>query len=283
VDGGLITAAVCAAGWVTIRFFAFSPFLYAVRFLALVVAVVGNQFRDPRGGWLRGLWAKYGRAAESAEEMGFSGASLWAVCVALPAVAAGFLQYLFYHLPPLLLLFQVAVLLCCLESGRFYFFARRLLAALYTNDAAQTRYLLREWGDADCADDDSPRAALAACARRYHADVLAVIFWFAAIGAAGAVLYAANRRYRLRYRVPAAASAIVEWPPAFLTVLCYALVGHFNAVLRFLPRPDPVAAATAAAEVDGRALVLERIPAFERLLMRAFTAALIAALLISAI
>ncbi len=264
-----------------------------MRFFALLLAVFINSFRDPRGA--SRLQRQFLRAIESLEEYGLGANALWIAVVAAPAAVVFILDIALSNAaPPIALALQVVVLASCLQTERFRYFSGRLLQALYSNDAEQARYLLSEWGDEGFAatrtpfdgnafatsrsgDALPPADALAACARRFYADVLAIIFWFAVLGAGGAIAYAANRAFSRRYRAPSTMDAILEWPPSFAVVLCYALVGHFTAVWRFLLRPDPVAAAGAAAELDGRAVVLERIPIFQRLLVRAFVAALAAA------
>lgn len=79
-----------------------------------------------------------------------------------------------------------------------------------------------------------------------HADVylFAVIFWYVVSGPAGAVVYAATRAFADLAHTPenshpTAAQKIqmlLDWIPARLTALSYALVGHFGYTFAYLRR-----------------------------------------------
>jgi len=117
----------------------------------------------------------------------------------------------------------VAAIFCAL-----FFFWSGILA--YVFSALVLLYCL---GDLKFSQDASAEENLSAALQ----DIFSVIFWFALLGPVGAIVYrvterlqAENPQTRLT-QVSSVVLSVLDWVPARLLAFCFALVGHFTAVV----------------------------------------------------
>lgn len=224
---------------------------------AIVAALLLEQVRPlgPASPVQQG-WRRWVRAAGLAVDAGAwrHGWLAWWLAVALPALAAGAVHWLLMWLGlwPLALLWGVAVLYATLGFRQFSRHFTGIRDALETAGDAKARELLAQWqGGAAGA---LPRAELVRRVIEHsvliaHRHVFGVLAWFCLLamlgmGPAGAVFYrladVAARYWRSRSASPgatvspalgqvaAAAWHAMDWLPARITALGFAITGSFE-------------------------------------------------------
>jgi cobalamin biosynthesis protein CobD/CbiB len=217
-------------------------------FLSLVLALLLEQWRPLSD--RRSLFVpveRYARFLERQFNAGEAqhGTIAW-LCAVLPAVLVTWLAYaLLEHASPLAALaFNVAALYVTLGFRQFSHYFTDIQLALKEDDIERARSLLSGWRGQSCAGLSSEEIvrltieeALAAC----HRHVFAVAFWFVVLpGPTGAVLYRLCYLLRERWapdlspelegfgRFPALAFEVLDWLPARLTAMTFAIVGDFE-------------------------------------------------------
>ncbi len=212
----------------------------------------------------------------------------WVVAVLVPALALGLLEWAIYH-PLAQLVLTFAVLFCLLPLREFGDRSDELAKAIYANDRTRALQAAAAWMPETAAVEDGEsrmlRRLLGLCAVRLHRDLLAVLFWHALFGAGGAVMYFASRSFTADGRQLGMLKSVIEFPPAFASIMLFGLVGNFVPAAREVFGGDVERAALAAGDLDGDAIELERVPPFRRLLQRVlwlgFGCAAVFALLVS--
>ncbi|HEY0200081.1 MAG TPA: CobD/CbiB family protein [Burkholderiaceae bacterium] len=223
----------------------------------------------------------------------------WCLAVLLPTGATLAVYWLLrYWLGwPLAMLWSVAVLYLTLGFRQFSHHFTRIRDALEEGDEERARTLLAQWQQVDVG--DLPRSEIVRHVIEYsalaaHRHVFGVLAWFSilaalGLGPAGAVLYRmaefASRYWAARSRInhtqpgspalqraAASAWAAIDWLPARMTALCFAMVGSFEEAIegwRFHAQHFPndndgvVLAATAGAinvRLGGEALKAVGVP-----------------------
>jgi adenosylcobinamide-phosphate synthase len=190
----------------------------------------------------------------------------WTLAVALPALAAGLIGWLGTRTAGWLgqLVWAVAVLYGTLGFRQFSHHGTAIRDALLAGDEAKARVLLAQWQDEQAgfsgalpqglagpgwAWDSVARRAIAHAVLCAHRWVFGVLFWFCllaplGLAPAGAVLYRCAEfaaRYWRHQAGPgepvaspallAAAQAawrVIDWLPARVTALAFAIVGNFE-------------------------------------------------------
>jgi membrane protein required for beta-lactamase induction len=143
-------------------------------------------------------------------------------------------------------LFQTAILFLCLDARPF----KTVLAPYLRADAQQEQQAAFRHGLAFLEQENIPDGtALSRAVTKYvllqtHQQLLAVLFWYILFGATGAAVYTAARLLKGAIDHAAQATAlqktaiqlfvILDWIPARLTALSYALVGHFAYAFTYL-------------------------------------------------
>lgn len=218
--------------------------------------------------------AGFGRLAQWVETL-CHGAARWRGLVALtlllvpPTLLAWGLQFwLARHAGPLAAAaFSLWALYFAIGHKSLHDHTRPIAAALRAGDAERARQLTARIVSRDAATLDSIPATCESILENGNDGVFAALFWFACAGASGAILYRlANTMDALwGYKSPrylhfgwAAArfDDLLNWLPARLTALTYALLGHTRTALRCWrtqaptwksPNAGPVMAAGAGA------------------------------------
>ncbi|MFC0268528.1 adenosylcobinamide-phosphate synthase CbiB [Kushneria aurantia] len=191
--------------------------------------------------WL-GRWADRVEAVLYAEQAGKH-----------QAIARGAFAWLGVTLPPVALAFMLdnrlsglwhtlfAALMVYLAIGwrSLKEHAERVMAPLVQQDIAEARRQLSMMVSRDVDTLEEPQIALATCESVLENGsdaIFAALFWFAVAGVPGVVLYRTantldamwgyrNARYRYFGRVAARLDDLLNWLPARLTALSYALAG----------------------------------------------------------
>lgn len=179
----------------------------------------------------------------------------WSMGVLVPPlVVLGVHWALFYFLGwPLALLWNVAVLYVTLGFRQFSYHFTGIRDALEEGDAADARARLAQWKQVDAS--ELPRSEIVRHVIEHsviaaHRHVFGVLAWFSilaalGLGPTGAVLYRmaefASRHWSARVgaatthppsaslqQASAQAWMVIDWLPARLTALCFAVVGSFE-------------------------------------------------------
>ncbi|MCX8017234.1 MAG: CobD/CbiB family protein [Rhodocyclaceae bacterium] len=174
------------------------------------------------------------------------GIAAWAVGAALPALLLLLLQLGSDVIHPLLgFVLDVAVLYLTVGFRQFSHFFTDIHLALQSGEIEQARRLLGQWrgeraerlGSAEIA-----RLAIETGILSSHRHVFAPLFWFMVLGPAGALLYRIAACLALRWRrdgeVPGETTQfgqfarqaffVIDWLPARLTAVMFAVVGDFE-------------------------------------------------------
>lgn len=216
-------------------------------FLAVLLALLLDQglrhlewLRDAR--WFRAYSEALLAFSRSGERVRATSGALLTVMV--PALVALFLDGLFNHPHTQLwdvlgLLFEVVVFWFCLGPRDLHAQAEAYIEAAQAGDetraAAAAGALLETTPPASAA--ERTQTVTRAVLKEANARTFGVLFWFALLGPAGAVLY---RCADLQQRLPQKGASpefhdaterllgVLAWLPAHLTALGYALAGSFE-------------------------------------------------------
>ena len=188
-------------------------------------------------------------------DAGAHGWAAWALAVLVPPLAVLAVHWALLHWIgwPLALLWNVAVLYVTLGFRQFSHHFTGIRDALEEGDAASARAQLADWKQVDAS--ELPRSEIVRHVIEYsviaaHRHVFGVLAWYSVLaalglGPAGAVFYRlaefVSRHWGPRERAAtahppsealrrAAAQAwtVIDWLPARLTAMCFAVVGSFE-------------------------------------------------------
>lgn len=217
-------------------------------FFSLIVALLLEQARPFDGKTLSFMlgyfdWLKtHLTTGESRHSM-----LAWAIAVMPPALAVGALTLLFHKFNPVLgWAWSVFVLYLTMGFRQFSHAYTGIDRALKNADLQQARELLGAWRGASAAEFNSEEIARVTIEQGLifsHAYVFGVLFFFAAFGPMGAVLYriatVLNEEWN-RFpaeeaghlgKFSARAFEIIDWIPSRLTAFSFAIVGDFEDAL----------------------------------------------------
>jgi adenosylcobinamide-phosphate synthase len=175
------------------------------------------------------------------------------LAIAPPVVAAAVLAWLLYAVHPLLgLAFNVLVLYALMGFRRFSHAISAIIGALKSGDVQGARRALAGWSggaSGDLSTQEIARVAIERGLADAYRQVFAVLFWFVVLpGPAGAVLYRAAALLAAQWKgavpgddltvlarslstfgLPARRLLwLLDWIPARLTALSFAVVGDFE-------------------------------------------------------
>ena len=224
--------------------------------LAIVVALALEQWRS--FAWRASVeraFVAYARALERRLNGGTQGQAIVATVLAIapPVVVAALVSWPLREVHPFLALaFDVLVLYALMGFRRFSHAVSAIVSALKSADLAGARRALAGWYGslpAELSGEDVSRLAIERGLVDAYRQVFAVLFWFVVLpGPAGAVLYRATallaaewkgalpgddmtvlaRSLSVFGRPARRLLAILDWIPARLTALSFAVVGDFE-------------------------------------------------------
>ena len=218
-----------------------------MKFLALLVALLLEQVRPLRS--RNRLYQSYERYAASLEEK-FNGGQYrhgvvaWLLAAGPLLLATLAVSYGLHRVSPLLAwTWNVVVLYVTMGFRRFSHFFTEILRASSNEDPATARRLLGEWRGESAADfspTEIARVAIEEGLLASHRYVFGGIAWFVVLGPVGAVLYRAAEMLARKWSGPLGAEGTefgrfaarfffwIDWAPARLTALTFAVVGNFE-------------------------------------------------------
>ena len=250
--------------------------------LALLLFFLAAQMQ-----WLNDLGIRQARSAIGIWNRWLQkhGLHVWPAALLVPAALAGIIDLAVdQFLPQAILTFLV--FFCLLPLNEFYARGKEVTDAVYCNEREQALAAVAAWMPSDVVIEDSEKRIsnrlLGVCAFRLHHDLVAVLFWYALLGVAGAVLYFAGRNFsglaQRQYR-DSPLVALLEFPPAcFFAGLC-CLAGNFAPAAGWLFKVDVEKAALAAGDLAGETIVLERVQVYWRMLLRVLYCAVAATII----
>ncbi|MDQ2916689.1 MAG: CobD/CbiB family protein [Pseudomonadota bacterium] len=224
--------------------------------LAIVAALAFEQWRSFQ--WrasVERMFVLYARGIERRLNGGTRGQGIIGTVLAIapPVLVAALAWWLLSDLHPALgLLFNVFVLYALMGFRRFSHAISAIIAALKEGDVVGARRALAAWNGvatSELSNQDIARLAIERGLGDAYRQVFAVLFWFVVLpGPAGAVLYRAavllatewkgalpgddmtapTRSLQLFGRPVRLLLRILDWIPARLTALSFAIVGDFE-------------------------------------------------------
>ena len=225
---------------------------FAILFALLIEQVRPLARHNPIHASLRG-WARWASRNFDAGKP-HHGWVAWTLAVILPSIAAVGVHWLLALTLgwPVAVLWSVAVLYVTLGFRQFSHHFTNIRDALDAGDEATARELLAQWQQVDAS--ELPRSEIVRHVIEYsvlaaHRHVFGVLAWFSVLaalglGPAGAVLYRMSefvaRYWKHRNRThtqpasvalqsaAARAWAAIDWLPARITALAFAVVGSFE-------------------------------------------------------
>lgn len=215
----------------------------------ILVALVLDRWLPDRGGFY--LWAWYSDWADSIEQRfngGLRAQGLYAVLLAV--VPIGILIFLADAIlgqiaGVLKIIFSVLVVYLCVELQRLGNVAQAVATAIEQDDAEQAAAHLKELTGKDTIETTGAgiaHATVEAVLKQANSLVLAPIFWFLLLGPVGAMLQrmasVLDRQWGHRTSrfaefgtVAARLDDLLNWVPARITALSYAVMGSFEDAL----------------------------------------------------
>jgi len=218
-----------------------------MKFLALLAALLAEQALPLReGNRMQDAFARYARYLEVQLDGGQyrHGAIAWVLAVVPVATAAGAIGWLLADAGAMFALaWSAAVLYATMGFRRFSHAYAEIQDALRAGELDAARERLGRWRG-ESASEFSPgetaRVTIEQGLIASHRQVFGTLFWFAALGPAGAVLYRAGALLAGEWRTRAgpeagefasfAARAFhwIDWLPARMTASAFAIVGDFE-------------------------------------------------------
>ncbi|HYW57613.1 MAG TPA: CobD/CbiB family protein [Polaromonas sp.] len=225
-------------------------------FFAVLFALIIEQARPmARGNAIHASLRRWARWASKSLDAGkpHHGWVAWTMAVIVPALATLAIHWLLWSVHgALAFLWGVAVLYVTLGFRQFSHYFTDIRDALDDSDEATARELLAQWRQVDAS--ELPRSEIVRHVIEYsvlaaHRHVFGVLAWFSVLaalgfGPAGAVLYRmsefVSRYWARRSKLagdeasPALQDAatqawgVIDFVPARLTSLCFAVVGSFE-------------------------------------------------------
>ena len=176
------------------------------------------------------------------------GIAAWLVATLPVVLVVWIVSRALYDVAALLgLAFDVAVLYLTMGFRQFSHDYGEVHEALRAGDGARARAAIGRWhplaADTELGGSDIARLAIEHGLVRAHRHVFGVLAWFAVFGAAGAIFYRVAAILRERWGSRAdtdgdrfgtfsrEAFAVVDWVPARLTALAFAVAGDFEDAL----------------------------------------------------
>jgi len=215
-----------------------------MKFIALVAVLLIEQVRPLRqGNRLHLAFERYGTILEHHFNGGEyrHGVVAWLLAV-VPLVVATVAVYYAAHAVGAIFAWAFSVLVLYVTMGfrRFSHYFTEILKALAGEDITAARKLLAEWRGEPVPEFTTAQVAGVAIEQGLlasHRQVFGAIAWFVALGPAGAVLYRAADMLAAKWgaaegsefgRFAARFYGWVDWVPARLTALTFAVVGNFE-------------------------------------------------------
>jgi adenosylcobinamide-phosphate synthase len=216
---------------------------------AILLAVALDRFVPDRHGFKPFAW--YLDWAESIEQRFNGGTRLQgvaAVLLALVPIVLGVMlaRYLLSEISPVIrFVFDVVILYVCLDIYRLANGARTVAEMLDAGDVREADTHLKELagkGAADLSDSGIAHATVEAVLKQTNSLIISPLFWFILLGPAGAVLQRLacilDKLWGHRYErfvefgwAAARLDDLLQWVPARITALSYAIMGSFEEAL----------------------------------------------------
>lgn len=220
-------------------------------FLSLLAVLVLEHFRPlTHRVTLYAYFARYGNFLERHFNAGRYryGVLAWSLGVLPPLLAIGLLYWLLYGMSPLFAwLFNVGVLYVTLSCSHLTAQAGEIAKALRENQLDAARAKLGEAEGVSAAHFDRNTLSRLAIEKLFvcaHRQLFGVFFWFALIGPVGAALYRLAHILHQKWgvldhaeygRFGIFADQVfhwIDWIPARLTALSFAVMGDFEDAIR---------------------------------------------------
>lgn len=216
---------------------------------SLLCVLVLEQFRALPAARVFAVLAGYARFLEQRFNGGETrhGLIAWIAGVAVPALVAGVLHVALGFVHPLLAFgFDVLILYLLLGFRQFSHYFTDIQLALRMGEIDRARHLLHEWRGMHAdrlGSEEIARLTIEQGILSSHRYVFGPLFWFLALGPAGAVLYRLGmavegewtRTSGARPDVPSPfgefarrAFQVLDWLPARMTATTFAIVGDFE-------------------------------------------------------
>jgi adenosylcobinamide-phosphate synthase len=206
----------------------------AMNLLAIVAALALEQWRSFE--WRASVehaFVAYARGIERRLNGGTLGQGVIATVLAIapPVVLATLTWWFLDRLHPFFgLVFNVFALYALMGFRRFSHAISAIISALKSADIGGARRALASWhttSTAELSSQDIARLAIERGLADAYRQVFAVLFWFVVLpGPAGAVLYRAAALLAAEWK--GALPGLLDWIPARLTALSFAVVGDFE-------------------------------------------------------
>jgi len=224
-------------------------------FFAVLFALIIEQVRPlSRGNWIHAsfrAWARWSRRSLDAGQT-MHGWLAWSAAVMVPSLATFAIHWLLWSVNPLLaFLWSVMILYVTLGFRQFSHHFTDIRDALDDGDEISARELLAQWRQVDAS--ELPRSEIVRHVIEYsvlaaHRHVFGVLGWFSVLaalglGPAGAVFYRlaefVSRYWVYKSNTPGEASpalqraaarawGVIDYVPARVTSLGFAVVGSFE-------------------------------------------------------
>ncbi len=199
---------------------------------------------------------------------------IWLLGVLVPALLTGLLGLYLHQTHALLgLIFGFLILYFTLDFSNFGVKPKKIADALSQQNLPDAEAEYNRWQAIRSTEQPSNNAnqiasnSIAALFKSAHYGLLALIFWFFILGAAGVILFALSVRLASKHthepesafeRMTAKILALLDWLPSYLTATCFAVVGDFeDAVYCWRTQIDDCKNKTYAAIVASGAGALE--------------------------
>ncbi|MDZ4098944.1 MAG: CobD/CbiB family protein [Methylophilaceae bacterium] len=215
-----------------------------MNFLALIAALALTYYRPHRQlDLLQGIYHPYAHWLERNFNDGkkLHGAIAWILGALIPTILIGAVYYILLKVNFLLgLLFGIGVLYLVIRFSQFERRAEQIVAALRDQNIDLARDEFKGWEGVD-ADSYThaqlSRVSIETALKRSHYGLFGPIIWFAILGPAGAVLYRLTYLLKVEWHpeddnpfnhLAEQIFEIVDWLPARVTAICFAIVGDFE-------------------------------------------------------